>query len=167
MRAGLFGAGARAAPACLPPAGHFSPRKSAENAPGAAAPGLPWGPAACIPRKGISQAVTLHRAVLSHTACPFPASRGPVESDSRYGYRTFLKGRTDCHRTWGRHCTRQFFAEFPYWGRRGAHCTSVPRSGLLWRERWLRKADCTTAPPKAPLCKGPARERRQWRKKRP
>ena len=74
----------------LPPAGHFSPRKSAENAPGAAAPGLPWGCAACIPRRGISQAVAVHRAVPFHTASPFPASRGPVESDSRYGYRGFL-----------------------------------------------------------------------------
>ena len=69
--------------------GHFSPRKSAENTPGAVAPGLPWGCAACIPRKGIAQAVTLHRAVPPHTACPFPASRGPVESDNRYSYRTF------------------------------------------------------------------------------
>ncbi len=74
---------------CLPPAGHFSPRKSAENTPGAAAPGLPWSCAACIPRKGVAQAVTLHRAVPPHTACPFPASRGPVEADNRYGYRTF------------------------------------------------------------------------------
>ena len=28
-------------------------------------------------------------------------------------------------------------------------------SGLSWRVRWLRKAICTAAPPKAPLCKGP------------
>ena len=75
--------------ACLPPAGHFSPRKSAENAPGAAAPGPPWGRAACIPGRGIARAVTRHRAVPSHTACPFPASRGPVESDGCYGYRGF------------------------------------------------------------------------------
>ena len=74
----------------LPPAGSFSPQKSSQNAPGAAAPGPPSGCAACIPRKGITRAVTLHRAVPSHTVCPFPAPRGPVESDNRYGYRTFL-----------------------------------------------------------------------------
>ena len=72
-----------------PPAGDFSPRKSPQNAPGAAAPGPLLGPAACIPRRGIARAVTLHRVVTFHTACPFPASRGPVESDGRYGYRGF------------------------------------------------------------------------------
>ena len=35
----------------LPPAGHFSPRKSAENAPGAAAPGLPLGLRGVHPRE--------------------------------------------------------------------------------------------------------------------
>ena len=74
----------------LPPAGDFSPQKSPQNAPGAAAPGPPWGCAACIPGSGIAQAAAVLRAVPPHTACPFPASRGPVESDGRYGYRTFL-----------------------------------------------------------------------------
>ena len=95
-QAGLFDESAQAARARLPPAGNFSPQKSSQNAPGAAAPGPPLGPAACIPRKGISQAAALHLAVPSHTAYPFPASRGPVESAGRYGYSTFLKGRTDC-----------------------------------------------------------------------
>ncbi len=93
---GTLGGGALAERACLPPAGHFSPRKSAENAPGAAAPGPPLGRAACIPGRGIAQAVTLHRAVPFHTTRPFPASRGPVESGNRYGYCGFHKGRMDC-----------------------------------------------------------------------
>ena len=93
---GTLGGGALAERACLPPAGHFSPRKSAENAPGAAAPGPPLGRAACIPGRGIAQAVTLHRAVPFHTTRPFPASRGPVESGNRYGYYGFHKGRMDC-----------------------------------------------------------------------
>ena len=117
----------------LPPAGNFSPRKSSQNAPGAAAPGLPLGCAACIPRGGISQAVTLHRAVPPHTASPFPASRGSVESASRCGYRTFLKGRTDCPGTWDGCRTRQLFARFSDFHRRGAHRASVPRSGLCGR----------------------------------
>ena len=70
-------------------------------------PRTPFGSAAYIPRGGISQAVTIHRAIPSHTTCPFPASRGPGESDNRYGYRTFLKGRTNCPGTGGRCCTRQ------------------------------------------------------------
>ena len=54
----------------------------------------------------------------------------------------------------------------PHQPRRGAHRASVPRSGLSWRFRQLQRAVCSAAP-KAPLCKGPARERRQRRKKRP
>ena len=84
----------------LPPAGNFSPRKSSQNAPGAAAPGPPLGPAACIPRSGISWAAKLHRAVPSHTAHPFPASRGPVESAGHYGYRGFHSGRPLCLGMW-------------------------------------------------------------------
>ena len=87
--------------------GTFRAVRSSQNAPGAAAPGPPLGPAACIPRSGISWAAKLHRAVPFHTACPFPASRGPVESEGRYGYRTFLKGRTYCPRTKAKSCTRQ------------------------------------------------------------
>ena len=34
-------------------------------------------------------------------------------------------------------------------------------SGLSWRVQWLRKAVCTTAP-KAPLCKGGWRAKRDW-----
>ncbi len=67
------------------------------------------GCAACIPGSGIAQAVALHQAVPSHTACPFPASRRPVESEGRYGYITFLKGRTDCPGTGVGLCTRQFY----------------------------------------------------------
>ena len=110
-----------------PPAGNFSPQKSSQNAPGAAAPGPPWGPAACIPRKGISWAVTLHRAVPPHTAHPFPASRDPVESASRYGYSGFLKGRTHCPGTGGSNCTQLYFAQSLHFRRRGAHRASVPR----------------------------------------
>ena len=84
----------------LPPAGGFSPRKSPQNAPGAAAPGPLWGPAACIPRKGSSWAVTIHQTVPSHTASPFPASRGPVESAGHYGYRGFHSGRPLCLGMW-------------------------------------------------------------------
>ena len=84
----------------LPPAGNFSPRKSSQNAPGAAAPGPPWGCAACIPRRGIARAVTLHWAVPSHTAHPFPASRGPVETAGHYGYRGFHSGRPLCLGMW-------------------------------------------------------------------
>ena len=111
-QAGLFDGSVLATRPYLPPAGNFSPQKSSQNAPGAAAPGLPWGCAACIPRKGIARAVTLHRAVPSHTACPFSAPRGPVKSDGRYGYRGFLKGRTDCLGTEGGLCTRQFLRNF-------------------------------------------------------
>ena len=133
----------------------------------------PWGCAACIPRRGIAQAVTLHRAVPLHTAHPFPASRGTVESDDRYGYRDFLKGRTNCpgtgvdfahsgfcvrssrlHRRGGYQppaqprrwsgCGKRTRA---YLHRRGAHCASVPRSGLSQRVQWLREAVCTAVPP--------------------
>ena len=126
-QAGLFGESAQVPQACLPPAGNFSPQKSSQNAPGAAAPGPPWGPAACIPRKGISWAVTLHRAVPPHTAHPFPASRDPVESASRYGYSGFLKGRTHCLGTGGSNCTQLYFAQSLHFRRRGAHRASVPR----------------------------------------
>ena len=43
---------------------------------------------------------------------PIRASRGPVESDSRYGYRGLLKGRTQCPGTWGGCCTRQLIGRF-------------------------------------------------------
>ena len=65
------------------------------------------GPAACISGRGIAQAVTLHQAVPFHTPYPFPASRDPVESDGRCGYRSFLKGRTDFPGTGVGCCTRQ------------------------------------------------------------
>ena len=89
-QAGPFDESAQAARARLPPAGDFSRGEEFPKRAGAAAPGPPLGPAACIPRSGITQAAALHLAVPSHTAHPFPASRGPVESTSRYGYRTFL-----------------------------------------------------------------------------
>ena len=48
------------------------------------------------------------------TTCPFLASRDPVDSASRCGYRTFLKGRTDYLGTWDSNCTRQFLrTNFP------------------------------------------------------
>ena len=87
--------------------GTFHRRKVPKMRRGLRPPDSRRGSAACIPRGGISQAVTLHRAIPSHTACPFPASRGPGKSDNRYGYRTFLKGRTHCPGTGGRCCTRQ------------------------------------------------------------
>ena len=139
--------------ACLPPAGHFSPRKSAENAPGAAAPGPPLGCAACIPGRGIAQAVTLHRAVPFHTTRPFPASRGPVESGNRYGYCGFHKGRMDCPGT-GVDMAHGSFLHILSMFAVGARIARPCRfSGLSWRARRLRKTVCTAAP-KAPLCKG-------------
>ena len=74
----------------LPPAGNFSPQKSSQNAPGAAAPGPPLGCAACIPGSGIARAAALHRAVPSAAPCPFKASRGTVKSQGRYGYAAIL-----------------------------------------------------------------------------
>ena len=173
-----FGGGAPAALPCLPPAGDFSPQKSPQNAPGAAAPGLPWGSAACIPRNGIARAVTLHRAVPPHTAHPFPASRGPVESEGRYGYRTFHSGRTDCPGNVGRILhTAAFARNLSVPAVDNAHCASeclryqsasvertrkrfprrgrclhrpAPRSGLLLQVRWLRIAVCIAAPLSSP-----------------
>ena len=163
---GTLGGGALAERACLPPAGHFSPRKSAENAPGAAAPGPPLGRAACIPGRGITQAVTLHRAVPFHTTRPFPASRGPVESGNRYGYCGFHKGRMDCPGT-GVDMAHGSFLHILSMFAIGARIARPCRfSGLSWRVQWLRKTVCTAAP-KAPLCKGPARERCLWQNKRP
>ena len=52
--AGLFGESVPRRQACLPLAGNFSPRKSSQNAPGAAATGLPWGCAAYISGSGIA-----------------------------------------------------------------------------------------------------------------
>ena len=141
---------------------------------GGCGPGPLWGCAACIPRGGISQAGALHRAIPSHTACPFPASRGPGESDNRYGYRTFLKGRTNCPRTGGRCCTRQLLRtnitvhavgaaiSRPPSNAIGAPVANVPESdstvgadahigpcrvsGLSQRARRLWKATCIAAP---------------------
>ena len=87
--------------------GTFHRRKVPKTRRGLRPPVPLRAPAACIPGSGIARAAALHRAVPSHTASPFPASRGPVESASRCGYRTFLKGRTNCPRTRGGHCTRQ------------------------------------------------------------
>ena len=42
---------------------------------------------------------------------------------------------------------RQFYARFSDFHRRGAHCASVPRSGLSQRVQWLREAVCTAVPP--------------------
>ena len=111
--------------------GTFHRRKVPKMRRGAAAPGPPWSCAACIPRRGIAQAVTLHRALPFHTACPFPASRGPVESASRYGYRSFLKGRTPYPGT-GRGIARgSFYVHSPATHRRGAHRASGPRQRPL------------------------------------
>ena len=121
---------------------------------GGCGPRTPFGSAAYIPRGGISQAVTLHLAIPSHIACPFPASRGPGESDNRYGYRTFLKGRTYCPGTQGNDCTQSFTRILPIFAV-GA------RSGLLRRVRMLRKVGFA-AHPKAPLCKGGCLAKRDW-----
>ena len=110
----------------LPPAGHFSPRKSAENAPGAAAPGLPWGCAACIPGRGIAQTVAVHRAIPSAATYPFKASRGPVESQDRYGYTTFLKGRTGCLGQRQDTAHGSTSRRRPYSGRDSRQCWMVP-----------------------------------------
>ena len=131
------------------PRGEESPKRA-----GGCGPRSPFGPAACIPRGGISQAVTLHRAILPYTACPFPASRGPVESGNCYGYRTFLKGRTYCPGTQGNDCTQSFTRILPSFAV-GA------RSGLLRRVRMLRKVGFA-AHPKAPLCKGGCLAKRDW-----
>ena len=87
--------------------GTFHRRKVPKTRRGLRPPVPLRAPAACIPGSGIARAAALHRAVPPHTASPFPASRGPVESASRCGYRTFLKGRTNCSGTRGGHCTRQ------------------------------------------------------------
>ena len=91
----------------LPPAGDFSRGEEFPKRAGGCGPRTPLGCAACIPRRDISQAVTLHRAIPSHTAHPFPASRGPVESGNRCGYGGFHEGRTNCPGTRAQSCTRQ------------------------------------------------------------
>ena len=50
----------------------------------------PWGCAACISGSGIAQAAAVLQAVPFGSPYPFPASRGPVESDGRYGFGSFL-----------------------------------------------------------------------------
>ena len=152
-----FGGGAPAALPCLPPAGDFSPRKSPQNAPGAAAPGPPLGCAACIPRRGIAQAATLHQVVPPHTAHPFPASRGPVESDAVTATRVSTKAAPTAPEQEAEVAHGSFFAQSPrprrrggyqppawlnrlracaerigaHLRRRGAHCASVPRQRPL------------------------------------
>ena len=81
---------------------------------GGCGPRTPFGCAACIPGSGIARAAALLRAVPSAAPYPFHASRGTVESDNRYGYTTFLKGRTGCHRA------RQAAAH-------GSFCVRIPR----------------------------------------
>ena len=81
---------------------------------GGCGPRTPFGCAACIPGRGIARAAALLRAVPSAAPYPFHASRGTVESDNRYGYTTFLKGRTGCHRA------RQAAAH-------GSFCVRIPR----------------------------------------
>ena len=54
----------------LPPAGDFSPRKSPQNAPGAAAPGPPW-----VPRRASSEAAL--RRQLRSTRMSRPVPRTP------------------------------------------------------------------------------------------
>ena len=80
----------------LPPAGNFSPQKSSQNAPGAAAP----GPLLAVRRASPEEATRRLSGPIDPvgvvTLYPIKASRGPVESDNRCGYRTFLKGRTYC-----------------------------------------------------------------------
>ena len=159
---------------CLPPAGDFSRGEEFPKCAGGCGPRTPFGSAACIPRGGIFQTGALHRAIPSHTACPFPASRGPVESGNCYGYRTFLKGRTNCPRTGGRCCTRQLLRtnitvhavgaaiSRPSSNVIGAPVANVPESdstvgadahigpcrvsGLSQRARRLWKATCIAAP---------------------
>ena len=75
----------------LPPTGDFSPRKSAKNAPGAAAPGPLWGCAACILRSGNAEAVWANRPVVIVPWYPIRASRRPVKSPAAAATKVFSK----------------------------------------------------------------------------
>ena len=75
----------------LPPAGDFSPRKSPQNAPGAAAPGPLWGCAACILRSGNAEAVWANRPVVIVPWYPIRASRRPVKSPAAAATKVFSK----------------------------------------------------------------------------
>ena len=67
------------------PRGEESPKRA-----GGCGPRSPLGPAACIVGSGIAQAVAFHQDVPSGTPNPFIASRGTVESLSRYVYAAIL-----------------------------------------------------------------------------
>ncbi len=81
--------------------GLFTAEKSPKRA-GGCGPRTPMGLRGVHPRKRHfpgRYAPPGHPVPYPH---PFPASRGPVESEGRYGYRTFHSGRTDCPGNVGR-----------------------------------------------------------------
>ena len=103
---------------------------------GGCGPRTPFGCAACIPGRGIARAAALLRAVPSGTPYPFNASRGTVESDNRYGYTTFLKGRTGCLRTGRDAAHGSIHARIPHPNRRGG-LYARPYPGGDSRRSWM------------------------------
>ena len=157
--------------------GLFTAEKSPKRA-GGCGPRTPIGPRGVHPRKRHfpgRYAPPGHPVPYPH---PFPASRGPVESEGRYGYRTFHSGRTDCPGNVGRILhTAVFTRNLSVPAVDNAHCASeclryqsasvertgkrfprrgrclhrpAPRSGLLLQVRWLRIAVCIAAPLSSP-----------------
>ena len=94
-----------------------------------------WGCAACIAGRGIAQAAAVLRAIPSHTACPFPASRGPVESGNRYrGIVTatviFAKAAQTAPEHGVDFAHGSFYVRACVFAVDNAHCAFAPRSGL-------------------------------------
>ena len=123
---GTLGGGALAARTCLPPAGHFSPRKSAENAPGAAAPGPPVGPRGVHPRKRHcpGRYAPPGCPVPYHPPLPGFARASRIGQSLRLLW--FSQRPHGLPRNRGGYGTRQHFTHSLHVRRRGAHRASVP-----------------------------------------
>ena len=163
--------------------GLFTAEKSPKRA-GGCGPRSPLRLRGVHPKERHFLAVTLHRVIPFHTAFPFPASHGPVESDNRTATEVFSKAARTATERGGMPHTAVFTRMLPI-HRRDAHRASGPRSSLSWwynscgapqvmpalvgadayigpycvsglslKAHGLRKASYTAAPLKAPLCKG-------------
>ncbi len=164
----------------LPPAGHFSPRKSAENAPGAAAPGLPLGLRGVHPRERHCASSCCPPSRPVPYCPPLPGFARASGIGWLLQLQNFSQRPHPLPRNRGSDCTRQFFRaisgsavgariarplgcdvrvppsnvpgnNFPV----GADAFIGPRrvSGLTRRVRRLRKTGYTVAPPASPaLC---------------